>query len=398
MRRLLGGILVTLALISTPPAHGDGDADEVLDRLLAPRILGPGVTQQDFTTTDAAGQVQGHLVQVELDNPAVSTDLLSAGAVAARAPVVRMADERGAVAGINGDFYDRGGTNAAAGPAVAAGRALKAAVPAGRRAAPALPAGTTAEAVFGVGLTGAARVDRLTLDALAVGLRRTVPIVGLNQFAIPVDGVGLFTPEWGTVSRAGATCGSNTSANSGCSPATREVVVRAGRVTEVRDRPGSGAIPPDVLVLVGRDAGASALRDLRVGDPVTVFYRLVPEAGPDFRFAIGGTPILRDGRPYAGLDDRERAPRSAAAVDAGGYRMYLVTVDGRQSDSIGATLAEFATLLDELAADDAVNLDGGGSSTLVYRLPGEDGVSVVNDPSDSPPRAVSNGIGVFLTP
>jgi len=397
MRRLLGGILVALAVTHAAPAHADDGVEQVLDTLLPPRTLGPGVTQQDFTMTGAAGQVMGHLVQVELDNPAVSTDLLTAGAVAARAPVARMADERGAVAGINGDFFDLGGTNAAAGPAVAGGRALKAAVPAGRRSAPALPAGTTAEAVFGVGITGAARVDRLVLDAQAVGPRRTVPVVGLNQFAIPVDGVGLFTPEWGTASRAGATCGSNTSATAGCSPATREVVVRAGVVTEVRDNPGAGAIPLGTLVLVGRDAGANALSDLRVGDPVVVSYRLVPEAGSDFRFAVGGTPILRDGAPYAGLDDRVRAPRSAAAVDVGGLRMYLVTVDGRQSDSIGATLSEFATLLDELAADDAVNLDGGGSSTLVYRRPGADRVSVVNDPSDSSPRAVPNGIGVFLT-
>jgi exopolysaccharide biosynthesis protein len=75
--------------------------------------------------------------------------------------------------------------------------------------------------------------------------------------------------------------------------------------------------------------------------------------------------------------------------------MHLVTVDGRQSASVGLTLAQLATLLGEMGADDAVNLDGGGSSTLVYREPGAGAVTIVNDPSDPSPRLVPNGIGVW---
>ena len=45
-------------------------------------------------------------------------------------------------------------------------------------------------------------------------------------------------------------------------------------------------------------------------------------------------------------------------------------------------------------ADDAVNLDGGGSSTLVYRASGAGAVTVVNNPSDRSARLVPNGLGI----
>jgi len=367
MRRLAGCVLAAvLALAPTATAQ----ESSVLGRLLPPLLLGPGVVQRDFTATGVGGEVMGHLIEVELLNPAVSTDLLTPGAVAARAPLAAMADARDAVAG---------------------SLPLQSAVPTSRRLAPPLPTGTTADAVFAVGSTRQARVDRLTLDAQVVGPRNTARVDGLNQHALPVDGIGLFTPAWGTASRAGAPC----DAPGSCSPRVREVSVRGGVVSAVRGRPGAGPIAPDELVLLGRDAGADALADLLPGDRVDVPYRLLPE---DFQFAVGGTPVLRDGQPYSDLDNRERAPRSAAGASADGFRMYLVTVDGRQADSVGATLAEFATLLDDLGVDDAVNLDGGGSSTLVYRKPGAGSVTVVNDPSDPAARAVPNGIGVFTGP
>jgi exopolysaccharide biosynthesis protein len=52
-------------------------------------------------------------------------------------------------------------------------------------------------------------------------------------------------------------------------------------------------------------------------------------------------------------------------------------------------------MMRKLGADDALNLDGGGSSTLVAREPGEQDVTVQNVPSDGSQRRVANGIGFF---
>jgi exopolysaccharide biosynthesis protein len=166
-------------------------------------------------------------------------------------------------------------------------------------------------------------------------------------------------------------------------------------VAEVRG-PGAGVLPSNEIALLGREQGAASLRSLKVGDPVGVTYKLVPRSGAAPQFAVGGSPILRDGHATERLDDRWRAPRSAAGRSTDGHRMFLVTVDGRQDDSIGATLSEFSALLAQMGISDAVNLDGGGSSTLVKRPDGGGATSIVNDPSGSSSRMVPNGIGVFF--
>jgi hypothetical protein len=392
---LLQPALTPVAAAGTPPdpPHPPEAVEQVLGELRPAQPVGPGVTHREFTTTDAAGQVMGDIVEVALDDPAVRTDLLSPGAVAARESVARMANDSGAVAGINGDFFDIGRTNAPAGPAVRSGRPLKAAVPQGRRGAPAVP-GAETDYVFAVGVDRVARVDRLRLQAQVRAPQATLPVVALNQHAVPVGGVGIFTPDWGPVDRALTLCGSDDDREAPCAPDRVEVVVRDDAVAAIRP-PAAGTLPPGEIVLAGRDQGAVALRSLQVGDPVQVEYALIPQSGAAPQLAVGGSPILRGGGPTERLDDRERAPRSAAGHSADGHRMYLVTVDGRQSDSIGATLSELSALLGQLGATDAVNLDGGGSSTLVHRAPGAGAVTIVNDPSDSSPRLVPNGIGVY---
>jgi hypothetical protein len=86
-----------------------------------------------------------------------------------------------------------------------------------------------------------------------------------------------------------------------------------------------------------------------------------------------------------------RHPRTAFAVTGKGTLLFAV-VDGRSKVSVGMTLDELATLLLELGAVEAVNLDGGGSSTLFA-----DG-RVRNSPSDGKERATSDGILIFSIP
>ena len=96
-----------------------------------------------------------------------------------------------------------------------------------------------------------------------------------------------------------------------------------------------------------------------------------------------------------GLGDPALAPRTAAGASRDGRRLYLVTVDGRSAKSVGLRTKEVAEMMRKLGADDALNLDGGGSSTLVAREPGEQDVTVQNVPSDGSQRLVANGIGIF---
>ncbi|MEV4670612.1 phosphodiester glycosidase family protein [Actinomadura sp. NPDC049382] len=360
----------------------------------------PGVTFRTFETSGTGGRVEGDLLDVDLRSPKVSVGLLRPPVVAARRTVSEMADAQQAVAGVNGDFFNISETHpgvpptgSSSGPTVDGGRPLKGAVPDGQRFGPGLPPGTSTEDVIGVGRDRRGHVARLRLTGTVRSGKKSIALRGLNQYALHVGGVGAFDSRWGEVSRQRAVCGTDEVRSAPCSTNTAEVTVRRGVVTGVSDTVGAGAIPSGTTVLVGREKGADALRRLRPGDRVRVSYRFT---GPvRFRFAVGGFPILRDGEPLDGLSPNGPAPRTAAGVSRDGRRLYLVVADGRSERSGGLTVAELASLLDKVGADDAVNLDGGGSSTFVSRVPGAASVTVRNSPSDGAQRAVANGIGVF---
>ncbi|MFI9246391.1 phosphodiester glycosidase family protein [Streptomyces sp. NPDC053086] len=366
--------------------------------------IAPGVTYRQFDIEAAAGTAHAHLLTVDLADPHVRVDLLHPGVVAARATVSRLADSAGAVAGVNGDFFNITetqhpgveATGAAVGPAVAAGQALKAAVPKGQRFGPALPPGTNTLDVLGVGSDRRARLDRLSLTGAVGTPEGRLPLKGLNQYALPVNSVGAFTARWGNASRVRAVCGTDTQRSAPCSSDTYEVKVRGGRVASVSDAPGSGTIPADTTVLVGREDGARQLRKLSVGDPVDVTHSLVAaSSGEPFTFAIGGFPVLRGGAPLSGLDDVTSAVRTVVGVKDDGRRLLLLALDGASDYRSGLTVAEEADTMRSLGASDAFNLDGGGSTEMVTRDTGDTAVTVRNHPSGGAERPVPNGIGVF---
>ena len=109
-------------------------------------------------------------------------------------------------------------------------------------------------------------------------------------------------------------------------------------------------------------------------------------AGP--MLLVGGkTRITRKPEQlFAKRDDRH--PRTALGLR--GSKLLLLVADGRSKESRGLTLAELAALLKSLGARDAMNLDGGGSSTLVV-----DGVLMNRPCGGSWQRPVPTGIGVF---
>ncbi|WP_327693262.1 phosphodiester glycosidase family protein [Streptomyces sp. NBC_00459] len=374
----------------------------------APRAaqIAPGVRYAQFDIVAARGVTHAHLLSVDLANARVRVNLLYAGAVAARAAVSRLADAKGAVAAVNGDFFNISevqhpgvaATGASVGPAIASGVVLKAAVPNGQRFGPSMPPGVTTRAVLGVGTDRKARMDNLTLSGSVGTPAGRFTLGGLNQYALPVDSIGAFTPAWGSVSRARAVCGTDTDRAAPCSTDTYEVTVRRGKVVRRANSPGGGAIAANTTVLVGREAGARQLRKLPVGAPVTVRSRLVAATSRvPYRFALGGYPVLKAGRPLTGLDTGTAAVRTAAGIANGGRKLLLLAVDGAPKYRSGLTVAEVAATMRKLGSDDAFNLDGGGSTTLAARAPGTSRVTVRNHPTGGAERPVPNAIGVFKT-
>jgi len=187
------------------------------------------------------------------------------------------------------------------------------------------------------------------------------------------------------------------------------VAVRKGRVAAIRDLKGSSEIPIAGYVVSARGKARAWLKEnVRLGSRMAFSWRLNPiEAGEDKKWQgattiLGGGPqLIKNGRvaitnvpekiPSAFVNDGH--PRTAIARLASG-KILLLTVDGRQaSESIGMSLPFLAKLLLELGAVQAMNLDGGGSTTMVIRN------KVVNKPSDQTgERPVSDAILVFPRP
>jgi exopolysaccharide biosynthesis protein len=88
-----------------------------------------------------------------------------------------------------------------------------------------------------------------------------------------------------------------------------------------------------------------------------------------------------------------RHPRSAIGFSRDSSTLFLLVVDGRTQKSVGMTLVELAALMRRLGAWQAMNFDGGGSTTLVV------GGSIVNAPSDATgEREVGNALLVVRRP
>ncbi|MBN1302905.1 MAG: phosphodiester glycosidase family protein [Anaerolineales bacterium] len=115
--------------------------------------------------------------------------------------------------------------------------------------------------------------------------------------------------------------------------------------------------------------------------------------------AISGDRMLvLKGEPVAGLDSATLEPRTAVGINRNGRWLYLIVVDGRQPFySQGASFETLAEILVAYGAYQAMNLDGGGSSTMVITVDGEP--QVINSPIDhyipGTERPVANHLGVY---
>ena len=245
------------------------------------------------------------------------------------------------------------------------------------------------------GLAVASRGARTRLAVVDVAVRAEAivsskvrrRIDGINRPRLD-DELILYTPEFDRTTLTG--------------PQGIEATVVRGRVSGVAEGAGGAAIPRGGAVLSAHGQAAAWLRaNLRSGAKVETKTEITYDPKPVFvpDFVVGGGPrLLRGGKaalpPDPGIYSPgfadARHPRTAVGVRADG-RILLVTVDGRQPEtSVGMTIAELSALLLEFGAVEAVNMDGGGSTTMVV------GNKVVNSPSDlTGERPVGDALLVF---
>ena len=172
-------------------------------------------------------------------------------------------------------------------------------------------------------------------------------------------------------------------------------------VESISDNDGSVPIPDGKLILSVSADAAQELKDrlncLTPGTNITISTTAEQDSDiwNGIRYAVGATggKLLTNGQ----LDyiDESAAPRSAVGVRADGSIIFY-TIDGRQTNySYGARKETVARRLLELGCTDAINLDGGGSTTIGYAEPGSKEFKVANSPSDGAQRSCANFLFVL---
>ena len=341
--------------------------------------LVPGV---DHLLTERPGLV-AHVARVEpgapvVLRPVVAFDRVGGGHAAndGRQPVSELCSRVGGIVCVNGDFFNCGSCGQAAGGLVERGRALRSFR--GDHEQVSIIAGLpTLGALRWVGrLRGVVGPDPFELS-----------LASLNRGPMP-GGAVIYTPDWGpTTPQVGGQV---------------ELVFAAGGphraglvpIVPVEIRPTSGVIPRDGVVIAANGAAAERLNWLwhmwhtRSG-PRRLELDTALSAPADL--SVGGHPVLLRGGVRQPLDNADpmvvrRHPRTVLGWTAKGA-LLLVTIDGRQPGySEGATLYEAMDLLSELGATNAINLDGGGSTTFALRCGGS--ACVANRPSGRSERPV----------
>ncbi len=136
----------------------------------------------------------------------------------------------------------------------------------------------------------------------------------------------------------------------------------------------------------------------RDGTPVIGDKATFLKSKQDLKMAVGGRDILVDGEHVPEpviMTEPARHPRTAVCICENGDLM-LVALEGRNPGiAEGLHLQRFGMYLKALGAKQALNLDGGGSTIMAIRMPGQQDIETVNTPSDGFERVCANGIAIF---
>lgn len=259
----------------------------------------------------------------------------------------------------------------------------------------------TVHSQFGMTCAGKPVIDRFSLDAAVITpppASVMLPLDAIN-FRGRGDAAVLYTARYGQTPAADSVARD-------IAELPLQESARAGDTMMYRvdgaPRSGGGlTLERGAAALSGSGLAAELIRRFGASSPPGTTLRVVERWKPNrgaLCTLVGGWPrVVRDGRDLADSADRlegtfprfsvTRHPRTAVGFSRDSTTLYLVTVDGRSESSSGMSLAELSALLRSLGVQQALNLDGGGSTTLV--LHGR----VVNQPSDSAgERTVGNAL------
>lgn len=365
------------AAMTEAPATGFGKVVDARKTELA-----PGAVYTWYNMEIERGLEKMHFVEFDPKNPNLELRAgTKSGKVYGMQGVTQMAAYADApgnrvIAGINGDFYDLTGyaTGVPDGLFMDEGRILNS---------------NSSSFAFGLKSDGTSiyGTPKLTMTVTIGG--ETTNLTSINRYR-DTNHLVLYTPDYSTSTKT-------TALGTEAVLKVLEGEVKSGhtmrlQVTEIRANQGDAPLAEGTVVLSASGTKTALLSGLKVGDEITASFALSGE-WHDVKVAIGGKgPLIKDGVVQTNVGPEGVHPRTAIGTKADGS-IVLFEIDGRAPGfSEGVTTEELARILKDIGVVNAMNLDGGGSSTFVARMPGTAGVKMLNQGSDGGERSTGNAL------
>ena len=341
-----------------------------------PKVVSPGVTYQKISQRKP--QRVFHLLRIAPDSPAdIDVSMSNPNMPGYNLPS-RIITQDGGVAGVNGDFGLVPGRPAHA--MMIDGELIQTSNLGGEGRVMALTG------------NGRAWIDKPSTRIEGVSVHGPIDIAQWNAGPPRLTKIAGYSPRGGTVEQPppDACSARLTPTDSRHLSADRRATEQSFLVDAVRCGTAAMALEGGVVISAKTaGAGADAVNALVVGDSMTVQWSL---GGRQVVDAMGGSAqLLQEGEivvesctQYLCL----RHPRTAVGITATG-EILIVVIDGRSLRSGGATIVGLAKLMKSIGAVEALNLDGGGSSTMVVNG------QVMNNPSDGRERSVTSALVIL---
>ncbi len=378
--------ILLISLILLMPAFGIVKASpDAIYETSSKSSITSGAVLEKITRFTTEGWLSINVLRVDLSNPNIKVDTMSnKDSIKNLTNAKTLAQSKGAVAAINAGFFNwmkDSGSGYPDGPIVESGKI------------------TTASSEYNKYSDSMATFSISNLNELLYNYWKTdISLVVPNGNSVHVTQYNKPSSDYTDITVLDRRWSANSIGVSPDYPDMVEMVVANGKVTEIRQGQPALPIPQNGFIVETRQDGGNTLSsNFKVGDSVNLNIVTNPDWNKMKMSVTGSAILIKDGQipqPFS-MDIPGRNPRTAIGSTQDGKQLVLVTADGRQKNSIGMTQLELAQFMQGIGVYNAINLDGGGSTTMVARTPGTGSLEVSNSPSDGMPRGVATAVGIF---
>jgi exopolysaccharide biosynthesis protein len=345
-------------------------------KLLNEEVITRGALLQRYQVDTGKGKAAVYVTKMNLKDSLLKVDTIfgSNSKLGTNQTIGKMADENKAIAAINGDFFDMAG-GTPLGPLVSNDQWIT------------TPANIDGMSVFAFTASREPIITSFSFKgSVSAQNGKSFAVSSLNKTISMADKINVYDSYWNMNNWPTKNLDSYIA-----------VVVEDNIVKEVLENNKPGQISPNAWVIIGNGKGAQFIKEnIQINDSIKLDYTIQPDS--DWSTVLGGHTVLVDNGKRVSFSKNIAGYHARTAL---GYSqdkdyLYWVTVE-KSNNSSGMTLEELADFMISIGVNKGLNLDGGGSTTLVSRHPGETFLSLINTPQQENQRAVPNGLALFST-